>query len=238
MWWDWRFVGLLLFSAVFNWNCGRKAAKPSGRNWLIFGVVVDLAILALFKYGLFLRDAATFHLSDRSSVYVWILPLGISFWTFEQIIYLVDCYRGTQRPLPFRDYLFFVTFFPRLIAGPIVRPHGLLKRGVRRSANYRSLVDHSVQVSTRYGGRVVATIGTETMKPTSWGLGARDRLARHQSDALALGQRSIIGGDISKLQMPLHNTVGLSDSRPVSSQIVDRRFRIVLCLVIGAAYAK
>jgi len=123
MWWDWRFVGLLLFSAVFNWNCGRKAAKPSGRNWLIFGVVVDLAILALFKYGLFLRDAATFHLSDRSSVYVWILPLGISFWTFEQIIYLVDCYRGTQRPLPFRDYLFFVTFFPRLIAGPIVRPH-------------------------------------------------------------------------------------------------------------------
>jgi alginate O-acetyltransferase complex protein AlgI len=103
--------------------CGAKAAKPFGRNWLILGVATDLAILAVFKYGLFLLDAGTLHLSDKSSVYVWILPLGISFWTFEQIIYLVDCRRGVQQPLPFRDYLFFVTFFPRLIAGPIVRPH-------------------------------------------------------------------------------------------------------------------
>jgi D-alanyl-lipoteichoic acid acyltransferase DltB (MBOAT superfamily) len=126
MWWDWRFVGLLLFSAVFNWLCGTRASQPSGRNWLILAVVTDLAILAGFKYGLFLRDAMTLHLSDKSSAYVWLLPLGISFWTFEQIIYVVDCYRGVQRPLPFRDYLFFVTFFPRLIAGPIVRPHDFL----------------------------------------------------------------------------------------------------------------
>src|SRR5215813_6810587 len=57
MWWDWRFVGLLLFSAVFNWVCGTKASAPSGRKWLILGVATDLAILATFKYGLFLRDA-------------------------------------------------------------------------------------------------------------------------------------------------------------------------------------
>ena len=121
--WDWRFVSLLLFSAIFNWFCGANVLKSSGRSWVIVSVVLNLAVLATFKYGLFLRDAATFHLSDKSSVYVWLLPLGISFWTFEQIIYVVDCYRRTQRPLPFRDYLFFVTFFPRLIAGPIVRPH-------------------------------------------------------------------------------------------------------------------
>ena len=126
MWWDWRFVGLLLFSAIFNWVCGAQASRSSGRNWLILGVATDLAILATFKYGLFLRDVLTLHLSDKSSVYVWILPLGISFWTFEQIIYVVDCYKGVQLPLPFKDYLFFVTFFPRLIAGPIVRPHDFL----------------------------------------------------------------------------------------------------------------
>ena len=126
MWWDWRFVGLLLLSAVFNWTCGERACQPSGRNWLILCVATDLAILGTFKYGLFLHDALTLHLSSKSSIYVWVLPLGISFWTFEQIIYVVDCYKGQQRPLPFKDYLFFVTFFPRLIAGPIVRPRDFL----------------------------------------------------------------------------------------------------------------
>ena len=124
-WWDWRFLSLLLGSAVFNWQCGKAIAgspKDASRFWLVFGVTLGLSVLAFFKYGSFLRDAATFHLNANSSVYVWILPLGISFWTFEQIIYLVECYRGHQQPLDFKRYLLFVSFFPRLIAGPIVRP--------------------------------------------------------------------------------------------------------------------
>src|SRR5579864_7507580 len=51
MWWDWRFIGLLVFSIVFNWVCGTQAAKPSGRRWLILGVGTDLAILALLNTG-------------------------------------------------------------------------------------------------------------------------------------------------------------------------------------------
>jgi alginate O-acetyltransferase complex protein AlgI len=130
-WWNWRFLGLLLFSALFNWSCANaisRAPTPKWRRiWLSLGVGVDLAILGFFKYGLFVFDAVTLHLSQRSSVYVWILPLGISFWTFEQIIYLVDCYRRDQHPLPLKDYLLFVTFFPRLIAGPIVRPRDFFR---------------------------------------------------------------------------------------------------------------
>lgn len=89
---------------------------------LAAGVGIDLLVLAFFKYRFFLSDLVTFNLGGRSSIYVWVLPLGISFWTFEQIIYLVDCYRKQQRPLGIKNYLAFVTFFPRLIAGPIIRP--------------------------------------------------------------------------------------------------------------------
>ena len=125
-WWDWRFVGLLLASALLNWMIGRLIVMSKNRRgamaMLALGLCIDLGTLATFKYGLFLADALTFHLGERSSLYIWILPLGISFWTFEQIIFLVDTYRGEQNRLSLKDYLAFVTFFPRLIAGPIIRP--------------------------------------------------------------------------------------------------------------------
>lgn len=125
-WWDWRFVSLLLASAIFNWLFGFLVVRPKSsrrtQTALAIGVGVDLLVLAFFKYQLFLTDLFTLNLTTRSSLYVWVLPLGISFWTFEQIIYLVDCYRKQQKPLRFGDYLAFVTFFPRLIAGPIIRP--------------------------------------------------------------------------------------------------------------------
>ena len=125
-WWNWRFLGLLLLSTIVNWMCGWRIALAGSRRrarlWMSLGVGLDLGALAVFKYGRFLVDAATLHLSARSSIYGWILPLGISFWTFEQIIYLVDCNRGLQKPIDPKGYLLFVSFFPRLIAGPIVRP--------------------------------------------------------------------------------------------------------------------
>ena len=130
-WWDWRFLGLLLASAIFNWVFGSVVADAKDRRRarfaLAFGVGVDLLVLAFFKYRLFFGDLFALNLGGRSSLYIWILPLGISFWTFEQIIYLVDCYRGEQRPLGIKDYLAFVTFFPRLIAGPIIRPRDFFK---------------------------------------------------------------------------------------------------------------
>lgn len=124
-WWDWRFVGLLLASAAFNWAIARRldaSLRASSRRLVLWiGIATNLGVLAYFKYALFFTDLLALRFGNSSS-YVWLLPLGISFWTFEQIIYIVDCYRGEQAPLPFRRYLLFVTFFPRLIAGPIVRP--------------------------------------------------------------------------------------------------------------------
>jgi alginate O-acetyltransferase complex protein AlgI len=130
-WWDWRFLGLLLASAIFNWLFGSLVAGAENRRRarvaLTIGVGVDLLVLAFFKYRLFLGDLFALNVGGRSSIYIWVLPLGISFWTFEQIIYLVDCYRKQQRPLGIKDYLAFVTFFPRLIAGPIIRPRDFFK---------------------------------------------------------------------------------------------------------------
>ena len=94
-------------------------------------------LLAGFKYGLFFLDLIKFKVDLKSSGYVWILPLGISFWTFEQIIYLVECRRGRQQPVSLDKYLLFVTFFPRLIAGPIVRPSDFF----RGFANWRAPIN-------------------------------------------------------------------------------------------------
>jgi alginate O-acetyltransferase complex protein AlgI len=125
-WWDWRFVFLLFASALVNWFCGRAAADKNRPKVsclaLCLGIMLNLGVLAFFKYRLFFADLVSLKFAGTSSAYIWILPLGISFWTFEQIIYLADCYSTDQKPLSFRNYLLFITFFPRLVAGPIVRP--------------------------------------------------------------------------------------------------------------------
>ena len=119
-WWNPRFVGLLAASIVFNFAVARciLAAPPAGkrrRAWLWGGVGVDLAALAYFKYANFFLD----NLAPGHAHLDVVLPLGISFFTFTQIAFLVDASRGqVDRVEPLR-YGLFVTFFPHLIAGPL-----------------------------------------------------------------------------------------------------------------------
>lgn len=124
--WSWRYLGLLLILIVANFVLGklqvRRAGKPQARLWLTAAVVLNLGVLCYFKYAGFffgfLPSAATWHI---------ILPLGISFFTFQKIAWHVDLYRdrlkGTGSVL---QYTFFVCFFPQLIAGPIVHARWLL----------------------------------------------------------------------------------------------------------------
>ena len=127
--WDWRFLGLLVIVTVMDYYISVKIHSLSDhharRNWLILSIVVNLVILGYFKYFNFFID--TFNI--LFDPFDWnlrgfdiILPVGISFYIFETISYVVDVYKGSAQPArSLLDYAVFVTFFPRLVAGPIMR---------------------------------------------------------------------------------------------------------------------
>lgn len=126
-WWNYRFLLLLVVSILFNWFVGETISKrtpperPAGQKpLLVLGIVVNLFFLGYFKYTNFFIQNVTAFFNTRSPLYDIILPLGISFFTFTQIKYLVDAYRGQAKPYPFLQYSLFVTFFPHLVAGPIL----------------------------------------------------------------------------------------------------------------------
>jgi alginate O-acetyltransferase complex protein AlgI len=125
---DPRFLPLLLGSVVVNYFVGNQivkiTAQPSDKSsrtlWLIAGVTINLAALGYFKYANFFLDNIAMATGWTASVHRIVLPIGISFFTFTQIAFLVDCQRGEARHYRFVDYLLFVTFFPHLVAGPIL----------------------------------------------------------------------------------------------------------------------
>ena len=118
--WDVRLTPLLIVSIAANWALVRLAG--SRRNWLLgLGVVVNLTVLGVFKYVDFFAGTLFSVLSLDIPQFSIVLPLGISFFTFQQISYLVDRQRGKGPTYLFREYALYVSFFPQLIAGPIVR---------------------------------------------------------------------------------------------------------------------
>ena len=122
------FVLLLLFSTLLGWLLGigmdRPKAKAGGRKALmVVGVTVNLLVLAFFKYAYFFTDLfnATFGTSCSIAIQI-ILPVGISFYTFQNISYIVDVYRRRIAHVAnILDFGFYTTFFPQLVAGPILR---------------------------------------------------------------------------------------------------------------------
>ena len=125
-WWNPVYLPLLCGIAVFNFLVARSitAQRSAGRtSWvrllLIFGIAVDLLVLGYFKYTDFLIDMANTLVRTDFLLQHIILPLGISFFTFQKIAYLVDSARGKVAEHDFLEYCFFVMFFPQLLAGPI-----------------------------------------------------------------------------------------------------------------------
>lgn len=145
-WWDWRFLALLWASILFNYYWSRLLLRPypeSRRRWLLgIGVAANLAVLCFFKYtNFFLENLDLLLGRDFSALHI-ILPLGISFITFQKIAYLVDVWRDRPQPYRLIDYALFVSFFPQLIAGPIVHHKELIPQlqqpdlGVLRLGNF------------------------------------------------------------------------------------------------------
>jgi D-alanyl-lipoteichoic acid acyltransferase DltB (MBOAT superfamily) len=121
--WNPRYLPLLGGSILFNYACGRRLAARPGALLLAASVTANLACLAYFKYANFFLDNLNAATGIGWSLAHVVLPLGISFFTFTQIAYLVDARRGHAKEASLLHYALFVTYFPHLIAGPILH-HG------------------------------------------------------------------------------------------------------------------
>ena len=149
-WWNIAYLPLILISMLFNYVIGNSLNKDinenkksfSKKSILIFGIVSNLALLAYYKYADFFIE--NFNLLSGSNVNLlnMVLPLAISFFTFQQIAYLVDSYRGETKEYDFLNYALFVTFFPQLIAGPIVHHKEMMPQFASKwnmVKNYRNI---------------------------------------------------------------------------------------------------
>lgn len=125
-WWNPAHLPLILASIAFNFVVGRSLARTRSRALLALGVAANLALLGWFKYAMFF--AAQFGWSVGEIA----LPLAISFFTFQQIAYLVDACNGKSGDGDIWDYALFVSFFPQLIAGPIVHHREMMPQFARR----------------------------------------------------------------------------------------------------------
>lgn len=125
-WWDARFVPLLLGHTLATWALAHVYRRWR-MSWVVTaGVVVNLAILGWFKYANFFLDSLSALVGTDLPHSDVLLPIGISFFTFELISYLVDLRRGKVPAYPLRGFCLFVFFFPHLVAGPIVRHNELI----------------------------------------------------------------------------------------------------------------
>jgi alginate O-acetyltransferase complex protein AlgI len=154
-WWNPIYIWLLLFSIAFNYSTGK--AIHHFHNWhaklfMILGIVGNLGLLGYFKYAnFFINDFIT--LTGINFYFPKIiLPLAISFFTFEQIGYLVDTWRKQAPDYKFLDYCVFVTFFPRLIAGPIIRHYEVLPQILNKKTYLFKSENLSVGISLFYMG--------------------------------------------------------------------------------------
>jgi len=128
-WWNPAYLGLIASSVVFNFVMGRQLvnAPPRGKRGLLaIALCANLALLGYFKYANFFVDASNQLFSSGLQLDQILLPLAISFFTLQQVAYLIDAWRGNVPRYSFLHYTLFVTFFPQLIAGPIVHHRELI----------------------------------------------------------------------------------------------------------------
>ncbi|MBQ0721058.1 MAG: MBOAT family protein [Gammaproteobacteria bacterium] len=125
-WWNPHYLALLSASIIINYLMGKALAKSPRKKLLVFGVALNLLALGYYKYANFFVDNVNSLFDSHIYLQEIILPLAISFFTFQQIAFLVDAYRGEAEEYSFLHYCLFVTFFPQLIAGPIVHHKEML----------------------------------------------------------------------------------------------------------------
>ena len=153
-WWDWRFLLLIAFTSFCSWGSGiligTSESKKKSKVWMWLNIILNLGILALFKYyDFFISEfAQMFHCSTDGLLLKVILPVGISFYTFQALSYSIDVYRGKIEPTTdIIAFFAFISFFPQLVAGPIERATNLLPQFLKkREFNYDTAADGMRQI--------------------------------------------------------------------------------------------
>lgn len=166
-WWDWRFLLLIAFTSVFSFACGvlienYKGNRKRQKAVNALNIVVNLAILGVFKYfnffvGNLVELLARFGISLDAPTVKIILPVGISFYTFQALSYTIDIYKekiSASRNII--TYATYIAFFPQLVAGPIERAGNLLPQfGSKRVFNYEQAVDGCRQLLWGFFKKIV-----------------------------------------------------------------------------------
>ena len=134
--WDWRFLSLIWISTILDYFCGIKINEASSdrkrRFYLALSIAGNLSMLGFFKYFNFFAGSmkvllSHFGIAAQPLFLNIVLPVGISFYTFQTMSYAIDIYRNEMKPTKkFFDFALFVAFFPQLVAGPIERAKRLL----------------------------------------------------------------------------------------------------------------
>ncbi len=148
--WDWRFLGLICLSSIIDYFVGLQLGKVGGNRkyWLCFSLFTNLGLLGFFKYFNFFIDGfkdvfMLFGQQIQGTTLDILLPVGISFYTFQTLSYTIDVYRSKIEPTKdVLSFFAFVSFFPQLVAGPIERASNLLPQfQIPRQFNYERSVD-------------------------------------------------------------------------------------------------
>jgi alginate O-acetyltransferase complex protein AlgI len=133
-WWDWRFIGLILLSGAIDYFAALGISKHSAskRRWLVLSIVGNLGVLGFFKYYGFFAESLNLMLSRlgleaAAPLISPVLPIGLSFYTFQSMSYTIDVYRRRLEPTrSFTLFFAYLTMFPQLVAGPICRAGDLM----------------------------------------------------------------------------------------------------------------
>ena len=155
--WDWRFLFLLIFSTILDYFTGIKiyetTKKKQKKLWLWISIGINLGFLGVFKYYNFFAISLVEAISNLGydinlETLQIVLPVGISFYTFHGLSYIIDIYKNRIKPQKnFIDYSIFVSFFPLLVAGPIERATHLLPQIIKkREFDYSKTVDGLRQI--------------------------------------------------------------------------------------------
>lgn len=163
--WDWRFLGLIIVCILSNYYCGQRIylsnRSTTRKAWLWLAIAINLSVLGYFKYAGFMVDSLTALLASMdiqvSQVTLSItLPVGISFYIFQGLSYSLDIYRRQLRPdHSLLDFATFVSFFPQLVAGPIVRAKEFLYQlEESRRFNSRDFEQGAIRFLTGYFKKV------------------------------------------------------------------------------------
>lgn len=175
-WWDWRFLLLIAFTSFCSWGSGlligQATSQTKAKAWMIANIILNLGILAVFKYyDFFVSEfGQLFGISTDSLLLKIILPVGISFYTFQALSYSIDVYR--QKIEPTKDiiaFFAFIAFFPQLVAGPIERATNLLPQFLqKRTFSYDQATDGMRQILWGLFKKIVVADNCATYVDQVW----------------------------------------------------------------------